>query len=684
MARTNGPIQVWHRTDTIPTDAEGGYAGGDSTAAAVGTSLAQSGQAVATIDNLSATATALPAGASPTVTVTGAIPNKVINIGVPRGADGAPGMGYEEGQQLLAQNQTTLDAAQAAQTSAAQSAADSQTALQAQFMTQDEGVASLIDTAAGPQTRAAGDDRWAVGRLIRATDRERIAALLRSGEGIRYAALGDSTEAGVGHPGAGVYGEAQQFARFGTPVVLALGMIRADPNFVEPDPAVYPVTAPDGTSPVPRHNLSKSSNPTLVYSVAQATPAPLDSLTIYYLERTADTAPVFDVTVGATTHTVDTYVPPLTYGGTTTNVLPRLASATIPCPATAQVTWTIGNLRMVDRGDGAAANGSVYLLGATRGPGVSFSNLAVSSTTLENESPANVSRGVTTTERISKAVAMGANVVSMGWGSNDSKAGGLSPQDFRAEYANRIDQLRSALPGVTIILNTDPEGAGDYAANIAYNTQVRRVAVDKGVSCFDVERVIGSANRSAWIADDVHPSPAGYQALGQAVCSSLGVAAPFAPVKPSGAKVTAQSTAPQAANIGAPGDLVSRIDNGIPTLYQKRTTGNEWHIIAGGRTLTATNGLTPNRDSTTIVRTTVTTTATISNPSGGYEGDRLTVYVTQGGSGAVIWGAQFTFGDGGVTPSLSSAVGAVDRFEFEYDSAADKWREVARTVGMPS
>lgn len=35
MARTQGPIQVWHRTDTIPTDAQGGYAGGDSTAAAI-------------------------------------------------------------------------------------------------------------------------------------------------------------------------------------------------------------------------------------------------------------------------------------------------------------------------------------------------------------------------------------------------------------------------------------------------------------------------------------------------------------------------------------------------------------------------------------------------------------------------------------------------------------------------
>lgn len=83
MARTNGPIQVWHRTDTIPSDAEGGYAGGDSTAAAVGTSLAQSGQAVTTVDNLSATAHILPPGADPTVTVTGTLPNKVVNFGIP-------------------------------------------------------------------------------------------------------------------------------------------------------------------------------------------------------------------------------------------------------------------------------------------------------------------------------------------------------------------------------------------------------------------------------------------------------------------------------------------------------------------------------------------------------------------------------------------------------------------------
>lgn len=146
MARDYGPIYGWHRGDTIPTEAEGGYAGAASTAAAVGTSLAQSGQAVQTVDNLAVTASTLDYGQPATATVTGGLPRKIIELGIPRGE---PGMGHEEGQALLAQNQTTLDAAQ-------QSAADAQTALQAQFMTQDEGVATLIeDETAGAQTRAA-------------------------------------------------------------------------------------------------------------------------------------------------------------------------------------------------------------------------------------------------------------------------------------------------------------------------------------------------------------------------------------------------------------------------------------------------------------------------------------------------------------------------------------------------
>lgn len=127
MARVNGPISVFNPGDGIPTDASGGGAGGDSTAAAIATAGAQALAAQQTIQNLQGAATTLPAGSAATVTVSGTGTSKVINIGVPRGADGAdgaPGMGYEEGQQLLAQNQTTLDAAQAARSSAASSASD--------------------------------------------------------------------------------------------------------------------------------------------------------------------------------------------------------------------------------------------------------------------------------------------------------------------------------------------------------------------------------------------------------------------------------------------------------------------------------------------------------------------------------------------------------------------------------
>lgn len=111
MARTNGPIQVWHRADTIPTDAEGGYAGGDSTAAALAKAGAQALAAQQTIDLLQVTATTAPAGSSATATITGGAPYKIINLTIPAGE---PGMGYAEGQALLADSQQAASDADAA------------------------------------------------------------------------------------------------------------------------------------------------------------------------------------------------------------------------------------------------------------------------------------------------------------------------------------------------------------------------------------------------------------------------------------------------------------------------------------------------------------------------------------------------------------------------------------------
>lgn len=170
MARTNGPIQVWHRTDTIPTDAEGGYAGGDSTAAAVGTSLAQSGQAVATIDNLTATATTRPPGSPATVTVTGPVPNKIINIGVPRGEPGQDGMGYAEGLELTQR-------AEAAETSASSAATRAENAEAAKLEIPDANTAAMIGNPL-TETRAALEASFRQGAALFAVNYPTLQASL--------------------------------------------------------------------------------------------------------------------------------------------------------------------------------------------------------------------------------------------------------------------------------------------------------------------------------------------------------------------------------------------------------------------------------------------------------------------------------------------------------------------------
>lgn len=111
MSRTNSGINVFNPSDGIPSDATGGGAGGDSTAAAIAMARDQASQAQATIQNLQGSATTLPYGTNPTVTVTGSGTSKVINVGIPLG------MPEDVGGLLVAD-------AQAAQTSAAQSAAD--------------------------------------------------------------------------------------------------------------------------------------------------------------------------------------------------------------------------------------------------------------------------------------------------------------------------------------------------------------------------------------------------------------------------------------------------------------------------------------------------------------------------------------------------------------------------------
>lgn len=578
-------------------------------------------------------------------------------------------------------------AAQASVASAARIAAeDARDAAQAVGSTNDTIIAGRI-TDSGSATAAALTASYAgaAGRLMRPADAEKINARLRSGQGVKYAALGDSTEAGVGFGGANSYGEAQRLAFYAGPTVLALAMIRADPNFVEPDPTVYAVSAPSATISVPFHNLVKSAAPTVAYTATQVTPDPLDRLTVYFIARTADTAVKFDLTVDGTTTTVQTYVAPLTYVGSI-DVSLRLAKVTVDCSADAEVSWTIDNLV---REDGTGSDGTLYYLGATRGEGVDFMNYAVSSTTLLNASAANVSRGITTDDRIQAAIDMEADLVSMGWGTNDSKPGVSTVAAFKTDLAGRIAEIRAALPNAVIFLTNDPPGlASPYDGNPAYNQAVREVALSAGVSCIDVESLM--TGQTDLYADDVHPSAKGYQAIGAATARAFGMGPAFAAVKAvaagaTGPEVTYGTGTPEGTVTGGSGDLYTRVDgSGVPTLYQKRTaSGNTgWHIISGHRVSAVTGNTTPNRDTTTIIRATISANVTFGAPTNGYAGDELTIYITQSGSGSytATWNAKYKFA-GNTAPTLSTAVGAIDCFQFQYDATADRWREVSRTLG---
>ena len=89
MARTRGNgVVVYGRSDAIPTDGIGGYAGGDSTADAIDGVRGIAESSYGTIDNLAVTAEPLPSGVDPTVTITGTMGSKTINFGIPKGDGG--------------------------------------------------------------------------------------------------------------------------------------------------------------------------------------------------------------------------------------------------------------------------------------------------------------------------------------------------------------------------------------------------------------------------------------------------------------------------------------------------------------------------------------------------------------------------------------------------------------------
>lgn len=66
--------------------------------------------------------------------------------------------------------------------------------------------------------------------------------------------------------------------------------------------------------------------------------------------------------------------------------------------------------------------------------------------------------------------------------------------------------------------------------------------------------------------------------------------------------------------------------------------------------------------------------ATIGNPTGGVDGQRITFQITQGKSGLpqIKWGSQYKWGAAG-QPTLSSVAGSTDVIGFIYNASLGSW-----------
>jgi hypothetical protein len=82
-------------------------------------------------------------------------------------------------------------------------------------------------------------------------------------------------------------------------------------------------------------------------------------------------------------------------------------------------------------------------------------------------------------------------------------------------------------------------------------------------------------------------------------------------------------------------------------------------------------------------RVTLTGNATISSPSNGVDGQRITIQIAQDGTGSrkVTWGSGYLFGAAGA-PTLSTGANLVDVIGFVYNVAAGGWLGVGAALGF--
>lgn len=364
------------------------------------------------------------------------------------------------------------------------------------------------------------------GSIIIENDVEKLNSLLRTGKGIRYGVLGDSLEVGIGNVGQSSYGEAEYMWYYSANDLLALSLIESDINFIKCSNDVYTTYSAGMGSlyfPLPTHQIKKSDNAIISYSLKQNQMYKQDKLTIYFLERTHDEAARFDVVVNGTSIAyVDTYVPPITLdNGNSVNVIGRLGKFTVNIPAENNVQITIKNVRAIDRGNGISENALAVICGFSFGYGVTYRNLAVASMTAENDSDLNITSGVTTDGQLSKLYSIYPNVVGIGFGTNDSRTGTSASliKAYKNNMRNIIDKIRSKNANTIIILFSAPIGevGSGYEFNQIYFNALKEVAIEKMVNFIDVYEICKLSSRNDIMHDHIHLNSIGYQLKAEAI-----------------------------------------------------------------------------------------------------------------------------------------------------------------------
>ncbi|OME86933.1 hypothetical protein BK120_08395 [Paenibacillus sp. FSL A5-0031] len=400
-----------------------------------------------------------------------------------------------------------------------------------------------IDEVVGGHTTQLADTTY--GSFIQEDDVSKAKALIENNKSFKFAILGDSTKAGVGWRFGSVdsgYGECGDIDRPTAPEIFFLNLLRGSRYFIKPSAALggTGVLSKKGSVTTYVSSTATSINwdrYVLTYGVdGQPTSIPLKfkhapikrtKIGVYYLARTSDGAAKVDIICNGVTTSIDSYKAPQNFGAVTgiSQQGFTLFVAEVTIPSDSDTFDLIVNNVRAGGSPTAGSQGTINIVGFFYGEPPQFKNLSIRATTLKNNTTQNQSKGVTTSERLQKSYAFGANVFYIGWGTNDANLAGTSAAEFGVDLRTRIDEIRQASPGAIIILDSAYPGTQGTYTNVEHFIEAKKVALEKKCSFFDNSNILKKFAVAEVINDYVHPNEYGYKVTGEGMSYLFGISA---------------------------------------------------------------------------------------------------------------------------------------------------------------